>query len=265
VSSTLRLHLLAWPAEDLSARLATHDAVVVSASLLASDAELDRVLGVLEGEERVRFATYTNAVVARRFAIARGTVREVLGSVLGLDPSAVPLHHGLHGKPALARGAGLRPLWFSVAHCEDLVLVAVSRTMDVGVDLERARSIEQWERVADRVLDPAERAQLRDAVEAGHDAGTAFLRHWCRVEAELKAIGCGIAGLEAHRAGKRPLGLRLADLPELPLPADVAATGARYQAAVALCAPGVDSARQSVVAPSHAITPTISPATASTP
>src|SRR2546423_1593018 len=155
---SLRVDVLAWPANHVSARLSTHDAVVLTASLLASDAELDRVLGLLSDEERERFATYTNAVVARRFAMARGLVREVLGHVLGLEAPAVPLHHGLHGKPALARGAGLRPLWFSVAHCEDLVLIAVSRTADVGVDLERARPIEQRERVADRVLEPVERA-----------------------------------------------------------------------------------------------------------
>ena len=96
------------------------------------------------------------------------------------------------------------------------------------------------------------------------DAGTAFLRQWCRVEAELKAIGCGIAGLEDHRAGKRPLGLRLRDLADIPLPAPVAATGARYQAALALCAPGVESARQSALAASQEATPTMSPARAST-
>lgn len=263
---TLRLDLVAWPAEEnLSARLATHDVVIVSASLHACESELSRTLDVLSADERARVEAYANAVVARRFAVARRTAREVLGAILGMAPTAVPLRHGLHGKPALARGAAPRPLWFSIAHCEDLALVALSRTDDVGVDLERTRAIEQWERLADRVLDPAERMQLRCAVERGEDAGSAFLRHWCRVEAELKAIGCGIVGLEAHRAGKRPLGLRVADLPDLPLPTDVAASGARYQAAVAVCAPGVESARQSTTATRHPTTPTINPASASTP
>jgi phosphopantetheinyl transferase len=171
-----------------------------------------------------------------------------------MAPERVPLREGVHGKPALARALA-RPLWFSVAHCEELLVVALSRTADVGVDLERARSIEQWERVADRVLDRAERAQLSRAVDEGQDPGTAFLRHWCRVEAELKAIGCGIVGLEDHRAGKRPLGLRLTDLTELPLPTTLAASGARYQAAVALCAPAVESARQKGLADSHAARP----------
>jgi phosphopantetheinyl transferase len=244
---------------------AEHDVVIYAASLLADDVSVQRRLAVLPEEERERFEAYTNAVVARRFAVARATLREILGGIVGIAPAAVPIRYGLHGKPALARSVGPRHVWFSVAHCEDLALVAVSRCSDVGIDLERARSIEQWERVADRVLDPVERAQLRNAVNAGAEAGTAFLRHWCRVEAELKAIGCGIAGLEAHRAGKRPLGFRWSDLGHLPLPADVEATGARYQAAVALCAPGVESARHTVIATSHDTAPTTNPASASTP
>jgi 4'-phosphopantetheinyl transferase len=196
--------------------------------------------------------------------MGRALLREVVGRVLGLAPDAVPLREGVHGKPALAGAQASRPLWFSVAHCEDLFAVALSRSWDVGLDVERARAIEQWERLADRVLAPAERAQLQRAVDLGEDPGCNFLRHWCRVEAELKAIGCGIVGLEDHRAGRRPLGLRVADLDPLPLPAAIAPTGARYQAALALCAPGVESARQSVLASPDAARPAIPPARAST-
>jgi 4'-phosphopantetheinyl transferase len=264
VSCSLKVAVQRWPVADAAACLAEQDVAVYSISLLADDAEVQHVVGRLSDDEQARYASYTNIVVARRFAVARATLRDVLGAVLGVAPAAVPIRLGLHGKPALARGVGPRHVWFSVAHCEDMALIALSRVSEVGIDLERARSIEQWERVADRVLDPVERAQLRHAVEEGDDAGTAFLRYWCRVEAELKAIGCGIAGLEAHRAGKRPLGFRWADLLSLPLPADVEATGARYQAAVALCAPGVESARHTAIAASHESAPTITPASAST-
>ena len=259
----MRLSVVAWPVADVSARLASHDAVVCATTLHASGAQLARALPLLTPEERTRHEAYTNGVVARRFAVGRVMVREILGCALGMAPGCVPLREGLHGKPALARSVS-RPLWFSVAHCEDVLLVALSRTADIGIDVERARCIEQWERVADRVLDPAERAHLQRAVDAGEDAGTAFLRHWCRVEAELKAIGCGIAGLEDHRAGKRPLGLRLAELNDLPLPTALTASGVRFQAAVALCAPRVEGARQSTLASSTAARPTIPPARAST-
>jgi 4'-phosphopantetheinyl transferase len=264
MSGAIRWSAVDWPVADVSARLAVHDAVVCAATLHATDTELARALPVLCAFERDRFANYTNAVVARRFAMGRALLREIVGCALGMAPDTVPLREGVHGKPALAGSLAARSLWFSVAHCEDLLVVALSRTAEVGVDLERSRAIEQWERVADRVLAPGERAQLQRAVDDGQDPGAVFLRHWCRVEAELKAIGCGIAGLEDHRAGRRPLGLRLLDLDALPLPAAIAASGVRYQAALALCAPRVESARQSVLASSHAARPTTAPARAST-
>lgn len=264
MSSAITLSMVTWPVTDVSARLATHDAVVCVAGLTGCDSQVARAVATLSSSERERHAGYTNAIVARRFAIGRALLREILGCVLGVAPERIPLCEGVHGKPSLGGEWRARPLWFSVAHCEDVVLVALSRSADVGIDLERSRSIEHWERVADRVLSPSERAQLARAVEEGEDPGIVFLRHWCRVEAELKAIGCGIVGLEEHRAGKRPLGLRLVDLGELPLPAPVRAGPSRYQAALALCAPGVESARQSASAASHDATPTIAPARTST-
>jgi 4'-phosphopantetheinyl transferase len=263
VSRSLRIQLVRWPSADAS-RIGDADARVYTASLLATDAEVRRAAATLSLAERDRLATYSNSIVSRRFAIGRAIVRDLLGAVLDIAPEAVQLREGVHGKPALARGSSARPLWFSIAHCDELLLIALSKTAEIGVDVERTRSIESWQRVADRVLAPAERAQLDRAVEHSEDAGTVFLRHWCRVESELKAIGCGIHGLDAHRAGIRPAGLRIADLRDLPLPDALASGPARYQAAVALCSPAVDSARHVASAPNQQISPTAAPARAST-
>ena len=260
---SMRLSVDQWPVADLHARLAASDAVVLTVSLAATDEQIERALDLLSSDERVRYAAYTNAIVARRFARGRHILRDVVGTAVSMAPGDVPLREGLHGKPYVAHRSG-RPLWFSLAHSEDFAVIALSRVAEVGVDLERSRAVEQWQRVADRVLDRQERMQLDVAVGAGDEPGSAFLRHWCRVEAELKAIGCGIAGLEAHRAGVRPRGLRLADLTALPVPAEVAVDGVRYQAAVALCSPSVDSARQITPVAAQAAIPTSKPAIAST-
>jgi 4'-phosphopantetheinyl transferase len=252
-----------WPSAD-AARIGDADVKVYTASLLASGGLLARAVNMLSRAERARYSSYTNEVVARRFAVGRAVLREMLGALQSRLPSVIRLVDGEFGKPALARDTSKAPLWFSVAHCDDLMLVALSRVSDVGVDVERTRPIDCWERVADRTLAPAERTQLLRAVERGEDADHVFLRHWCRVEAELKAIGCGIHGIEAHRAGERPRGLRVVDLSNLPLPTELAEGAPRYQAAVALCAPS-ESARQAARAPSQEASPTAAPARASTP
>ncbi len=263
MSHALRTRVMRWPSAD-AARIGDADVKVYTASLLADGGAIARAVSMLSRAERERHSSYTNDVVARRFAVGRAILREMLAALQSLLPSAIRLVEGEFGKPALAPGGAQPPLWFSVAHCDDLLLVALSRAGEVGVDVERTRPIDCWERVADRTLAPAERAQLVRSVERGEDSDHVFLRHWCRVEAELKAIGCGIHGIEAHRAGQRPERLRVVDLAKLPLPPALATGPTRYQAAVALCAPS-ESARQAARAPSQQRAPSTAPARASTP
>ncbi len=257
------IHVTTWPAPDLARALRTNDVVVCTASLLHESDELESALGLLAADEQKRYEELLNPIVARRFAIGRLRLRTLLGNLLCVAPREVRLRNGEHGKPELVPAAHPASLWFSVAHTDDVMLIAASRVSWVGVDIERRRSMEQWERLASRVLDASERQALERAVMSGGDPSREFLRLWCRVEAELKAIGVGIVGLEAHREGKRPLALRVMDLPSLPLP--FAADQAHYQAAVALCAPSMASRRHSITPMPEATAPVTRPAKASTP
>ena len=150
--SSLRVGFVVWPRDTLTTVLAACDVLVCSASLAADRDAVTRALPVLDLAERERFEQYENADVARRFAIGRLRLREMLAALLGMSSVAVPIQIGLHGKPALARAAQSSGLRFSVAHCEDLLLVALTRLGDVGIDVERVRPIERWARVADRVF-----------------------------------------------------------------------------------------------------------------
>jgi 4'-phosphopantetheinyl transferase len=253
-----------WPHPALEQRLQRHDVSVYTASLRADDDTFARALSTLDGEERQRYERHVNAEVARRFVVGRLRLREMLGAALRLAPADVPIRIGVHGKPAFDRslqGGGVR---FSLAHCEDLLVVALTRAGEVGIDVERVRPIERWTRVAERVFSAADRDRLGHEVAGGVEPSSAFFRYWCRTEAELKAIGSGITGLTAHREGWRPQGLRIAELPELPLPDELKAVGARYQSAVAICAPRDASAVHSAMDADQARTPRITPTSAST-
>ena len=260
---SLRVGLTVWPHASLVALLDGSEVLVCSASLEADDRTVRDALAVLDPTERERFERYENVDVARRFAVGRLRLREMLGSLLGAPAAAVPIILGLHGKPALARAAQAGALRFSVAHCDDLLLVAVTRLGDVGVDVERIREIERWSRV-DRVFGPSDRAALGREIANGDEPSEVFFRFWCRGEAELKAIGCGISGLSAHRDGWHPAGLRVAELPSIALPEALAGAGARYQAAVAVCAPRDSASLQRVTDASQARLPRITPTSAST-
>jgi 4'-phosphopantetheinyl transferase len=260
----LRVGFAVWPHEALAALVAGSDVVVCSASLLGGDDVVARALAVLDPIEHMRFERYGNTDVARRFAVGRLRLREMLAALLAIAPREVPIQIGIHGKPALARGLQRSGCRFSVAHCEELLLVALSRTGEVGIDVERVRPIERWARVADRVFGPMERAAIGREVAGGGDPSAVLLRFWCRGEAELKAIGSGIIGLSAHREGWHPAGLRVAELPTVALPDELRSDGARYQAAVALCEPREASGSRAPAEISQARPPRITPTSAST-
>lgn len=262
--ATLRVGFVVWPHDALGTLIPASDVVVCSTSLVADRDAVTRALTVLDLRERERFERYENADVARRFAIGRLRLREMLGALLGVAPVAVPIQIGLHGKPALSRAAQSSGLRFSVAHCEELLLVALTRLGDVGIDVERVRPIERWARVADRVFCPGDRAAIGSQIAGGDEPSSVFFRFWCRGEAELKAIGCGISGLNAHRDGWHPAGLRVAELPEISLPPGFGAESARYQAAVAVCAPRDASGSRTATDTVQARPPRNTPTSAST-
>jgi len=263
--ASLRIGFAVWPHASLAALLSGCEVLVCSASLGGNADLVARALTTLDPTERERFDRYENRDVARRFAVGRLRLREMLGAVLGIPAAAVPIHLGLHGKPALARIAaqpsGVR---FSVAHCDELLLVAITRLGEVGVDVERVRPIERWARMADRVFGPNDRAEIGRQIASGDEPSTVFFRHWCRGEAELKAIGSGISGLSARRDGWHPTGLQVTELSAVPLPDDLVADGERYEAAVAVCASRDSGAFPRIADPSQARTPRITPTNAST-
>ena len=260
----LRVAFAVWPDGALPALVARSEVVVCSASLLGGEDAVSHALTVLDATERLRFERYGNTDVARCFAIGRLRLREMLAALLAIPAGAVPIQIGIHGKPALARGLQRSGLRFSVAHCEDLLLVALSRVGEVGIDVERVRPIERWARVADRVFGPTERAAVGREIEEGEDPSSVLLRFWCRGEAELKAIGSGILGLSAHREGWHPAGLRVAELSTVPVPDELRSEGARYQAAVALCESRDASGSRTSVETIQARPPRITPTSAST-
>jgi 4'-phosphopantetheinyl transferase len=146
---------------------------------------------VLSEQERARRARYRSRDAAERYVVTRALVRQVLARQLGRDPSAVELSRTDTGKPIVTGG-----VHFSISHSGDLILLALSRQCDIGVDVERRRDVPRVTELGERWLTAAERAEVARMAESNGegDASHAFLRVWTRKEARLKALGVGISG-----------------------------------------------------------------------
>lgn len=144
------------------------------------------LLASLAPAERARAGRYRSPDDARRFSVARGWLRHVLGTELGIPPVDVALV-GDRGKPRLA---GREAPCFNLAHSGELAVIAVAAD-EVGIDVEAVANGRRGLDATGVACTPEESDAL-NRLPPG-ERSNAFLRLWTAKEAYLKAIGTGLA------------------------------------------------------------------------
>lgn len=150
--------------------------------------ELGSILSPAEQERADRFYF---AADRARFVVAHGLLRMLLGRYLRESPRTLQFLDNPHGKPALAPSSDQAALRFNLSHSQGLVLYAVARGRDVGVDVEQIRLVADFERIAEQFFSPAERTELKTLrTECKLDG---FFGLWTLKEAYVKARGQGLS------------------------------------------------------------------------
>jgi 4'-phosphopantetheinyl transferase len=160
--------------------------------------ETPRLIGLLDDIERQRHDAYRQTVDRARFLTGRVVAKAALGTALGIEPGAVVLDSTCpdcgrtHGKPHLVAAPGhAGPLpELSISHSGNLVAVAVTAGLPVGIDVEQERDVEV-DGLVRMTLSAAE--QTSWAAVPGPDRDAAFFTYWSRKEAILKATGRGLS------------------------------------------------------------------------
>lgn len=142
-------------------------------------------------DERQRAARFRFERDRTRFVCARGLLRALLSSELGVAPDLIRFVYGPHGKPSLAKGQADSGLRFNVSHSDGLGLFVLARDRAVGVDLEKVRPLRYGHAVAERFFAADECAALSGLTGDAWDRG--FFRCWTRKEAFVKAVGDGLS------------------------------------------------------------------------
>lgn len=143
---------------------------------------------LLDEQEARRADRFVRPSDRRRFVFAHAALRLILRSCLGVAAARVSYRLGPHGKPELTETA--LPLTFNLSHSGDLALIAIARSVAVGVDLEQVRDLESIAGIVERQFSADEQAELR-ALPSGERLH-AFFRGWTRKEAVVKMIGEGL-------------------------------------------------------------------------
>lgn len=154
-----------------------------------SDAAFVALEQLLSADERTRASRFHFHKDARRFTVARASVRSVLAGYTLSSARDLRFAYSQFGKPGLAEPAGA--IRFSVSHSGDRALLAVALDLEVGVDIEAMREEVETDKLAERFFSAPERDSLRKLPPEQRVSG--FFRCWTCKEAFLKAQGIGLS------------------------------------------------------------------------
>lgn len=181
-------HVEAWQAPPEALELPTGEIHVWRTKLERAGADFERLRRCLSPDEAIRAGRLIRDEKRRRFIVGRGFLRTVLAGYLQRDPAHLAFRYGLHGKPEVTDAAGLH---FNLSHSGGCAILGVTRIGPVGVDVERIRSLANWEGIARRFFSAAEVAELTTVAPAQREQ--AFFNCWTRKEAFIKASGEGLS------------------------------------------------------------------------
>jgi len=182
-------HLWSPAPKDLI--LADNEVHVWRAQLELPSSQVQRLRGILTDDELDRANRFSFEIDRQRFIAARGTLRSILSRYITIYPSHLRFYYNQYGKPFLAPEFSSYLLNFNLSHSGSMALYAITRNMEIGVDVERVRSDFEYEEIAKRFFSVNEVAILRTIPT--EKKLEAFYNCWTRKEAYIKAHGKGLS------------------------------------------------------------------------
>lgn len=130
--------------------------------------------------ERQRLNKFRSEKAREQFIHSRGLLRRILSRYLNCAPEYISILQQDQDKPYIEGN----PLQFSVSHSGDWLLIAVSQSIAIGVDIEIINDQRKLDEIAKQQFSQAECLRLQQSVQGFSEA---FFRIWTGKEALIKA------------------------------------------------------------------------------
>ncbi|MFT4055718.1 MAG: 4'-phosphopantetheinyl transferase superfamily protein [Novosphingobium sp.] len=143
---------------------------------------------LLSDEERERAARFRIDALALRYRAAHGALRLLVEAEFGIAAVRQRYDTNDFGKPHLL---DMPHVQCNVSYSGEFAMVALAQGMEIGIDLERVRSIDDAAGLAAMYYTDRELMQLSERPDGLSDH--AFLTVWVRKEACSKALGRGLS------------------------------------------------------------------------
>ena len=184
-----------FPSQNLV--LSCQEVQLWRASLDIPSHQVDKLATILSEDEQLRAQRFYFEKHKHRFIVARGLLRKILASYLGIAPEAIQFQYSAKGKPSLAmdgeKTALNFTLNFNISHSQGFGLYGFTRDRLIGVDIEYINSQTEVNQIAQRYFSDREYELMKTLSPL--EQKIAFFRGWTAKEAYLKAIGSGIGDI----------------------------------------------------------------------
>lgn len=155
-----------------------------SIHLLSCDNEIEYRYTLLSDEEKNRAQSFSNKRASDQFVLSHSLLRQILAKKINTTPKSLVFKKNVNGKPFLAD----RKVEFNISHSRDRLLIAISPTKAVGIDIEFKRKNINMEAIAKRYFSKSEYSFLKSS----QNLQDSFFDLWSRKEAYVKALGSGV-------------------------------------------------------------------------
>ncbi len=158
---------------------------------LCDEALVSAYQAILAPSEKAHYDACTHESSRRMYLATRALVRATLSRYADRPPESWRFAKGQRGKPQLETMPSCGPLYFNLSHTEDLVLCAVSRSVQrLGIDVENHRRSVRFGALVKRHFSACEAATWQ--AQPPQVQPLDFFRYWTLKECFTKAIGEGL-------------------------------------------------------------------------
>lgn len=170
-------------------QISSNEVMVFQQSLRVSAQELQEYRQLLSADEKDRANRFVQEKDQRKFIVARGRLRQLIGEYMGISPKQLMFTYNSYGKPEIKSKSSI--LHFNLSHSNEMAVYVLSASFEVGIDIEYLKPHIEIEEIAKRFFSVNESTALI-ALPAEQKL-LAFYQCWTRKEALLKALGEGLS------------------------------------------------------------------------
>jgi len=155
--------------------------------ILSEEAGQQNYYELLNGDEKLKVASFIRPEIQKKYIKTRGVLRKVLAKYLDIKPQEIDIQIAEHGKPFVEN----EELFFNLSHTANRLVIAVSNNSEIGIDLEQYKYRKNLQGLVKKCFSEEEK-YFWESLSVQQQA-MLFYQLWVRKEAFVKAIGRGIA------------------------------------------------------------------------